>query len=147
MAWVLRKKISNLTKILRAHENVVFGNVCLTKKSLLQCGRTSKFWGLVVKLYMFIVVETNFWYVVWNLRKKILNFDKVDSWKKHFLQNWHYLFDRKSILVMLDKLQTQHNVGLNEVLFASTNWFLIVIWFFRKLTPNLDENDFLIKFF
>ena len=106
VVWILRKKISNLTKILRAHENVVFGNVWLTIKALLQCVRDFKFWGLVVKLYIFMVVKTNFWYEVWVLRKKILNFDKIDSWKNDFLQNWHYLLDRKSISVLLDKLQT-----------------------------------------
>ena len=55
MIGVLREKISKLTEILRAHENVVFGNVCLTRKVLLQYVRDSKFWNLVANIYMFIV--------------------------------------------------------------------------------------------
>ena len=59
MIRVLRKKISKLTEILRAQENVVFGNVCLTRKVLLQYVRDSKFWNLVANIYMFIVPITD----------------------------------------------------------------------------------------
>ena len=59
MIGVLREKISKLTEILRAHENVVFGNVCLTRKVLLQYVRDSKFWNLVANIYMFIVPITD----------------------------------------------------------------------------------------
>ena len=59
MIGVLRKQISKLTEILRAHKNVVFGNVCLTRKVLLQYVRDSKFWNLVANIYMFIVPITD----------------------------------------------------------------------------------------
>ena len=59
MIGVLREKISKLTEILRAQENVVFGNVCLTRKVLLQYVRDSKFWNLVANIYMFIVPITD----------------------------------------------------------------------------------------
>ena len=59
MIGVLREIISKLTEILRAHENVVFGNVCLTRKVLLQYVRDSKFWNLVANIYMFIVPITD----------------------------------------------------------------------------------------
>ena len=59
MIRVLKKQISKLTEILRAHENVVFGNVCLTKKLFLQYVRDSKFWNLVANIYMFIVPITD----------------------------------------------------------------------------------------
>ena len=59
MIRVLREKISKLTEILRAQENVVFGNVCLTRKVLLQYVRDSKFWNLVANIYMFIVLITD----------------------------------------------------------------------------------------
>ena len=77
MIRVLRKKISNLTEILRAHENVVFGNVCLTKKLLLQYVRDSKFWNQVANIYMFIVPITDVWYIIWVLRKKISNLTEI----------------------------------------------------------------------
>ena len=59
MIRVLRKQISKLTEILRAQENVVFGNVCLTKKLFLQYVRDSKFWNLVANVYMCIVPITD----------------------------------------------------------------------------------------